>query len=173
MSSSSERGWNRSSSTATSGSGPSVLSPWGWERGPIRGLSPVNRNHNTKEAHLYHPLHSHIPITSAITDIYQHMHIRLTVCYRKLAYIKTTHRPPLFIKKVLKALLSSAFSNKLRSLSGGFLSHRLLRLLFSGSSDTPGKTGTRLICSISDFSKLEFCTNEDVKFLLLLPYFHE
>jgi len=51
------------------------------------------------------------------------------------------NRPPLFIKKVLKALFSWAFSNISRSLSGGSLSHRLLRLPSSGPSDTPGKTG--------------------------------
>lgn len=64
MSSSSERGWSRSSSTATSGSGPSVLSPCGWERGPTSGSSPENRKHNTTENHLYHPQHWCIHIRS-------------------------------------------------------------------------------------------------------------
>lgn len=40
---------------------------------------------------------------------------------------------PLFTMKVLEALLSWAFSSRLRSLSGGFLSHLLLCLLSSGS----------------------------------------
>lgn len=47
--------------------------------------------------------------------------------------------PALFIKKVLEALLSWAFSNRLSSLSGGSFTHCFLGLLSSGSSKTSEK----------------------------------
>lgn len=62
-------------------------------------------------------------------------------CFSQNNMYSDINTPPLLIKKVLEALLSRAFSSRLRSLSGGSLSHRLLCLLPSGSSDTPGKTG--------------------------------
>lgn len=83
----------------------------------------------------------------------------LLVCFRKADYIKmysNINRPPLFIKKVLKALCSWAFSNIFRSLSGGSLSHRLLCLPSFCPADTPGRTELHLICSdtTSNLSKL-------------------
>lgn len=85
------------------------------------------------------------------------------------------NRPPLFIKKVLKALLSWAFSNRLRSLSGGSLTHRLLCRLSSRSSETPEKQNQkreykRCILTATKRPRTEILfQNEEVK--TLLSYF--
>lgn len=61
--------------------------------------------------------------------------VGLSTAYIEIRVCSQISRP-LFIMKVLEALLSWAFSSRLRSLSGGFLSHRLLCLLSSGSPAT-------------------------------------
>lgn len=59
---------------------------------------------------------------------------------RQLSCASVMNEPPLFIKKVLEALLTSAVSNSLSRSSGGSRTHLLLGRLSTGSSCSPIKT---------------------------------